>query len=141
MQDSEMYKRLHAEWMSDRVDACGALPQEDEAKWAAKMEELWVKLSEPESTALEEWLERQHQWRRENDVPLSGDGFQLSPEELAQIIFQGEYELIIAEDDDCVVFQISGSDVTIKRGVILDYDEEGRYWLAREDAERMGLLQ
>jgi len=55
-------------------------------------------------------------------------------------VVQCEYELIVGENDEIVVFQIGGRDVTISRAILVDYDDEGRCWLAREDAEKMGLL-
>ena len=141
MEDFERYKRLHADWMSDRVMHYGAMPAEDEAEWAEQLDAVWRRLTKAEQEKIEEWIHRQNDWRKANGIPTSGPDFQVSPEERSQFMFQGEYELILAEGESEVVFQIAGRDVTIGRGTLLDYDEEGRYWIARDDAEAMGLLQ
>jgi len=141
MKDFERYKRLHSDMMSERSMHYGSMPEDLAGEYAERLDDVWRKLSEEEREQVEEWSQRQNDWRKENGIPMTGEGFEVSPEERAQFMFQGEYELIIAENDEVVVFQIAGRDVTIGRGTLLDYDSEGRYWLARDDAEEMGLLQ
>ena len=51
---------------------------------------------------------------------------------------QFEYDLILAEDDAHVVFLVSGREVKVPRGV-LEFDEEGRFWLTPEVAAGLGL--
>ena len=134
------YKRLHSEWMDDRVDRYGELPQPEEAAWAERLDVVWQRLTAEQQEVVEGWIQKQHEWRKENGIPPSGKEFAISPEERAQMQFEGEYDLILAEGEHDVVFQIAGRDVTISRGVILDYDEEGRFWVSRRDAEGLGLL-
>jgi hypothetical protein len=135
------YKRLHARWMDDRVDRYGALPDDEETAWAEKLDGVWQKLSGEDQETVNQWVIKQQDYRRAHDIPMVGEGFDLTPEERARLTFEGEYELIVAESDERVVFQINGREVVISTGVLLDYDDEGRYWIARYDAEEMGLLQ
>lgn len=52
---------------------------------------------------------------------------------------QFEYDLILAEDDAQVVFLVAGREVQIARDVLLEYDEEGRFWLMADVAAELGL--
>lgn len=141
MKTVDEYKRLHAQWMMDRVDRYGALPQDEEAAWAEKLDAVWRELTAEQHETLETWLKAQQEYRRQNDIPLSGDRFEMTPEEDAQIISKCECESIVSEDDHNVVFLVNGKEISISRGVLLDYDRKGHFWVARTDAEKMGLLQ
>lgn len=135
------YKRLHARWMDDRADMYGKLSDDKEAAWAEKLDVVWQQLSEEQQADVEEWIAAQHEYRKQHGIPMTGKGFDLTPEERGRLTFEGEYDLILGEDEHDVVFQINGREVKISRGVLLDYDEEGRFWIARYDAEEMGLIQ
>ena len=136
----ESYKRETVRWMEDRGD--GGLTQEQEASWAAKLHVIWDALTETQRTAVEAWVEEQKTYRAERWMPGWEKGVEdLTPGERAAVEFQGEYDLILDEGEHVVVFRVSGREIEISRGVLLDYDKKGRFWLAREDAESMGLLQ
>ncbi len=117
------------------------LPDDEEGAWAEKLDGIWRGLSEEQQREVKTWLARQEEHRKRHNMPLSGDGFDLTPEERGQLMFEGEYDLIVAEDEHNVVFLINGKEVTISTGVLLECDEEGRFWVARYDAEALGLLQ
>ncbi len=130
------YKRLTVRRMEDTADSEGGLSVEDLTKYTMRIEKLWSALSQEQRVAAETWVAEQKQYREANGIgPLD-----LTPGERQAVQFDGEYDLILAENDHDVVFQIAGRDVTISRGVLLDYDEEGRFCVAREDADELGLL-
>lgn len=54
-------------------------------------------------------------------------------------LVQVEYETIVQESNDVVVFLIEGNEVLISRDSISRYDYEGRVWLSVEIVEKMGL--
>jgi len=128
------YKRLAVRRMEDTAD--GGLTADELAKYTIRLEKLWSALTPGQRTEAEAWLAEQEQYRADNSLgPLD-----LTPGERQAVQFDGEYDLILAENDHDVVFQINGRDVTISRGTLLDYDEEGRFCVAREDADELGLL-
>lgn len=135
------YKRLHVELLRDRIDFYGKLSPEREAQWKERLEAAWSELGDEERDATVAWLSRQDAYREENGMDeMKGT---LTPEERGLIEFEGTFQLVIAEDDDAVVFQINGQDVRISQGILLDYEEGdggGRFWLARKDAEELGFL-
>lgn len=55
-------------------------------------------------------------------------------------LYQGEYELILGEDDTDVLFQIEGRPVKIGREVLRSYDQEGRFSCSMDDAKKLGLV-
>lgn len=135
---AEQYKRQHVRWMEDRADG---LSDEEEAARAEEMDDVWRMLSVHEREQVEKWLAEQVRYRAEHGMPDLSHGIEeLTPDESAAVMFEGEYDLILAEDDTHVVFQIHGREVKISRGILLDYDEEGRFWLAIEDAEEIGMI-
>lgn len=136
----DRYKRLHADFLDDLTDSYGVMPPEREVEWTEKLNVARAEVSETDRAAFDAWVERQVAYRKEHNMPVVGEGFDLTPEERGMRTFQGEYDLIIAQDDKNVVFLIHGKEVTISTGVLLECDEEGRFWLAREDAEKLGLL-
>lgn len=129
------YKRLHVNWMQDRAE--GLLPAE-EARWMEKMETVLDEINEADQAVLEAWIEEQKVYRREHDMPECS--VELTPGEKDAVLWSGKFDLIIAEDDDFVVLDVSGRELKISTGVLLDIDEEeSLFWLSTEDAEKLGL--
>lgn len=139
----DRYKRLHATWIDYRADwsttPAGRMPDEEEGQWAERLDKVWRDLNSDDRQTVEEWLARQAVYRTEHGMDeYSGE---LTPEEQALRTFEGNYQLIVAESDAAVVFQINGKDVQISNGVLLEVDEDERkFWLSREDAEAIGLI-
>lgn len=52
---------------------------------------------------------------------------------------QVEYETIVQESNDVVVFLIDGNEVLISKDSIDRYDKEGRIWMRKDLAAKMGL--
>ena len=52
---------------------------------------------------------------------------------------QVEYETIVQESNDVVVFLIEGNEVLISKDSIDRYDKEGRIWMRKDLAAKMGL--
>ena len=52
---------------------------------------------------------------------------------------QVEYETIVQESSDVVVFLIEGNEVLISKDSIDRYDKEGRIWMRKDLATNMGL--
>lgn len=52
-----------------------------------------------------------------------------------------EYETIIDENPDEVVFRIGGKAIPISRNTLVKFDYEGLLWVNREHAVKMGLGQ
>jgi hypothetical protein len=139
MDAPDRYKMQHVRWMEDRAE--GALDDDGEAKWAEKLDTIWRELTPEQKEEVEQWTGAQLEYRKANGMPGPGEAEgDLTPGEREAVEYQGEYELILAENEHDVVFQVRGRDVTISRGVVLDYDESGRFWLTRLDAEKLGLL-
>ena len=128
------YKRLTVRRMEDTAD--GGLSVEDLTKDTTRIEKLRSALTPEQRAEADAWVAEQQLYREANSL----DPLDLTPGERQAVQFDGEYDLILAENDHDVVFQIAGRDVTISRGVLLDYDEEGRFCVAREDADDLGLL-
>lgn len=55
-------------------------------------------------------------------------------------VLEFEYETIVEEREHEVVFLFLGQQIVIRRGVLVDYDHEGRFWLGSEDAAALGLV-
>jgi hypothetical protein len=139
MDAPDRYKMQHVRWMEDRAE--GALDDDGEAKWAEDLDAIWRELTPEQKVEVEQWTGAQLEYRKANGMPAPGEAEgDLTPGEREAVEYQGEYELILAENEHDVVFQVRGRDVTISRGVVLDYDESGRFWLTRLDAEKLGLL-
>lgn len=133
------YKRDHVRWMEDRFDG---ISDDEEAEHAAKLDDIWETLSLDERASIETWHAEQIAYREAHGMSGLEKGAEyLTPGERAAVEFQGEYELILAEGDHKVIFQVSGREVEISRGTLLEYDEKGRFWVTREDAEALGLIQ
>lgn len=54
---------------------------------------------------------------------------------------QLEYDLILGESHDAVLFQIAGREVSIPRRDIVRYDEEGRLWVSPQTAKHLELRE
>lgn len=134
------YTTLHVEWMEDRGD--GILSDTTEAKWAEKLDAVWQCLSAMQRGHVKVWLAEQNKYRHEHGMPSIDDGIiDYTPGELAVVEFEGAFDFIIRESPKVVVFQTSTRLLEISRDVLLDYDkDEGRFWLDRRDAEKLGLL-
>ncbi len=126
------YQREHAKWMDARTIG---LADSAEAVWAAKLDALWKQLSPEHRETAQAWVTRQTEYRKEHELTHED----ITPDERLYIEYAGEYELILAEDDHNVVFQIHGKKFEISRGVLLDYDEEGRFFCSMADAKKLGL--
>lgn len=134
----EEYKREHVRWMERRADG---LTYEQESEYAEKLDVVLEKLSLQECALIKTWLQAQDVYRKEHGMPSIEQGIvDMTPGERAAVEFEGEYELILGEDEYVVLFQVGGEEVAISRGVLLDYDDKGRFWLVREDAQKLGLL-
>ena len=135
----EEYKRQTVRWMQDRAER--DLTQDQESEWMGKLETIWQTLTEMQQADFEVWNAEQHKFRRENGMPSYAQGItEMTPGERAAVQFEGEYDLIVAAGEHSVVFQVNGKELEISRTMLLDYDEEGRFWLSREDAQELGLL-
>ena len=139
----DRYKRLHSTWVDYRADYTttpeGRMPDEEEAKWAERLDAVWESLGSDDRVSVTEWLARQAVYRTENGMDESTG--ELTPEEQALRTFEGSYQLIVAQNNEAVVFQINGKDVQISNGILLEVDEDERkFWLSREDAEALGLI-
>lgn len=55
-------------------------------------------------------------------------------------LYQGEYDLILGEDDDDVAFLVHGRELKISRFRLAGYDDEGRFWLSVDVAKELGLI-
>lgn len=134
----DKYKREHVRWMERRADG---LTYEEESVCAEKLDAVWRTLSKDERAHVEAWLKEQDEYRKAHGMPSTEKGIdELTPGERAAVEYEGEYELILGENEEAVLFQIHGREVEISRGMLLDCDDKGRFWLERGDAEKLGLL-
>lgn len=54
-------------------------------------------------------------------------------------VIEFEYETIVDERENEVVFLFRGCELLVPRGQLHDYDLEGRFWVGAEDAAALGI--
>ncbi|KKL09149.1 hypothetical protein LCGC14_2568760 [marine sediment metagenome] len=135
------YKRGHVRWMEDRGDGPGLTDVEDSAR-AEALDAIWSELTTAEKAEVKAWIDEQVVYRREHGMPKLEEGsLDLTPGERSVLEYTGKFDLIVADDEHNVVFQIGQREVKISTGVLLDVDEgKSEFYIAAEDAEKLGLL-